>query len=140
MLEIHSLQAFKSLASAYSTTAAYILSNVPRHGLVGVYCLSNVLLRKTLHRLVQSFLEAPPGFEPGHKGFADLGLTAWLWCHIIIIYALTFKMVQFKKMERKTRFELATFALARRRSTTEPFPQKKVLVGVIGLEPMTPCL
>ena len=25
-------------------------------------------------------------------------------------------------MERETRFELATFALARRRSTTEPFP------------------
>ena len=25
-------------------------------------------------------------------------------------------------MERKTRFELATFALARRRSTTEPLP------------------
>ena len=27
-------------------------------------------------------------------------------------------------LERKTRFELATFALARRRSTTEPLPQK----------------
>ena len=27
-----------------------------------------------------------------------------------------------KKMERETRFELATFALARQRSTTEPFP------------------
>ena len=27
---------------------------------------------------VQSFLEAPPGFEPGDKGFADLGLTTWL--------------------------------------------------------------
>ena len=23
--------------------------------------------------------EVPPGFEPGHKGFADLCLTAWLW-------------------------------------------------------------
>ena len=28
--------------------------------------------------LMQSFLEAPPGFEPGDKGFADLGLTTWL--------------------------------------------------------------
>ena len=28
-------------------------------------------------------------------------------------------------MERETRFELATFALARQRSTTEPFPRKK---------------
>ena len=26
-------------------------------------------------------------------------------------------------VERETRFELATFALARQRSTTEPFPQ-----------------
>ena len=25
------------------------------------------------------FLEVPPGFEPGHNGFADRGLTAWLW-------------------------------------------------------------
>ena len=56
MLEIHSLQAFKSLASAYSTTAAY---------------------KKTLHKGAE-FLEAPPGFEPGDKGFADLGLTTWL--------------------------------------------------------------
>ena len=25
-------------------------------------------------------LEAPPGIGPGNKGFADLCLTAWLWC------------------------------------------------------------
>ena len=59
MLEIHSLQAFKSLASAYSTTRA-------------------CFIKKALHKKVQSFLEAPPGFEPGDKGFADLGLTTWL--------------------------------------------------------------
>ena len=35
-------------------------------------------IKKTLHLMVQSFLEAPPGFEPGDKGFADLGLTTWL--------------------------------------------------------------
>ena len=29
-----------------------------------------------------SFLEAPPRFELGHKGFADLCLTTWLWRHI----------------------------------------------------------
>ena len=35
--------------------------------------------KKTLRSLqAQSFLEAPPGFEPGDKGFADLGLTTWL--------------------------------------------------------------
>ena len=32
-------------------------------------------------------LEAPPGFEPGRKGFADLCLTTWLWCHIKV-YAI----------------------------------------------------
>jgi hypothetical protein len=43
----------------------------------------------------------------GDKGFAVLCLTTWL-CRLI--------------MERKTGFEPATFALARRRSTTEPLP------------------
>ena len=28
------------------------------------------------------FVEAPPGFEPGNEGFADLGLTTWLWRQI----------------------------------------------------------
>ena len=51
-------------------------------------------------------LEAPPRFELGNEGFADLCLTTWLW----------------RLMERKTGFEPATFALARRRSTTEPLP------------------
>ena len=27
-------------------------------------------------------MEVPPGFEPGHNGFADRGLTAWLWYRI----------------------------------------------------------
>ncbi len=27
-------------------------------------------------------LEAPPGFEPGNRGFADLCLTTWPWRHI----------------------------------------------------------
>ena len=30
---------------------------------------------------VQSFMEAPPGFEPGNQGFADPCLTTWLWRH-----------------------------------------------------------
>jgi hypothetical protein len=34
--------------------------------------------KKTAFRLF--FLEAPPRFELGNKGFADLCLTTWLWC------------------------------------------------------------
>ena len=54
--------AFKSLASAYSTTRALLCCLKENSAPVGAEFL----------------LEAPPGFEPGDKGFADLGLTAWL--------------------------------------------------------------
>ena len=55
-----------------------------------------------------TIVEAAPRIELGNKGFADLCLTAWLCRHI--------------KLERETRFELATPALARRCSTAELFP------------------
>ena len=78
---------FKSLASAYSATSAYIGGT-------------------TRNRTVD-------------EGFADPSLTAWLWCH----NSFPLCWIPFlKKMERKTRFELATFTLARWRSTTEPLP------------------
>ena len=31
---------------------------------------------------IRDFLEAPPGFEPGNRGFAVHCLTTWLWRHI----------------------------------------------------------
>ena len=65
---------FKSLASAYSTTAAFVVYNgqIVRHD-------CRFLKRYSAPVAVQSsLLEAPPGFEPGDKGFADLGLTTWL--------------------------------------------------------------
>ena len=37
--------------------------------------------KSTSHEVLL-FLEAPPGFEPGNKGFADLCLTTWLWRRI----------------------------------------------------------
>ena len=33
-------------------------------------------------QLASLFLEAPPRFELGHKAFAELCLTTWLWCRI----------------------------------------------------------
>ncbi len=32
---------------------------------------------------VSFIVEAPPRIELGNKGFADLCLTAWLWCRIL---------------------------------------------------------
>ena len=42
---------------------------------------SDWIKNKTVRRL-SYFLEAPPRIELGNKGFADLCLTAWLWCLI----------------------------------------------------------
>ena len=38
--------------------------------------------KKSTSYEVLFFLEAPPRFELGNKGFADLCLTTWLWRHI----------------------------------------------------------
>ena len=60
-------------------------------------------------------LEATPRFELGNKGFADLCLTTWL-C---------------RRLERKTRLELATLTLARWCSTTELLPH--CLVALVSV-------
>ena len=39
--------------------------------------------KKTLVPKNESFLEVPPRFELGNNGFADRGLTTWLWHHIL---------------------------------------------------------
>ncbi len=55
-------------------------------------------------------MEATVGIEPTIGVLQTPALTTWPRRH--------------KKMERKTRFELATPSLARRCSTTEPLPPK----------------
>ena len=97
------------------------------------------LFRWKKHRQSRCFfLEAPPRFELGNKAFAELCLTTWLWRHTILY--VNFENLWQKtperllSLERKTRFELATFTLARWRSTTEPLPQ---LVPPGGIEPPT---
>ena len=92
------------------------------------------------------FLEAPPRFELGNKGVADLCLTTWPWrltyilsirilkiiFRILIFWQIKRRNVRLLIVERKTRFELATFTLARWRSTTEPLPHKKCNCGASG--------
>ena len=53
-------------------------------------------------------MEVAVGIEPTNKSFAGPCLTTWL---------------RHQKMERETRFELATSTLARWSSTTELLPQ-----------------
>ena len=51
---------------------------------------------------------------------------------------LPLNYIRINKLERKTRFELATLALARRCSTPEPLPHTKYLIKLVeggGFEP-----
>ena len=65
-------------------------------------------------------LEAPPRFELGVKALQASALP--LGYGALRSKRAAQALLEFV-LERKTRFELATFALARRRSTTEPLPQ-----------------
>ena len=67
-----------------------------------------------------SDMEAPPRFELGVKALQASALP--LGYGALRSKRAAQALLEFV-LERKTRFELATFALARRRSTTEPLPQ-----------------
>jgi hypothetical protein len=71
-------------------------------------------------------LEARAGIEPAHKGFADLSLTTWVprlgRAAVKMSLSRPPRLSPWSGLERETRFELATLALARRCSTTELLP------------------
>ena len=69
--------------------------------------------KKETRSHVSLFLEAPPGFEPGVKDLQSHALPLGYGA---------------KKLERATRFELATHGLGSRYSTTELRPHHIVLL------------
>ena len=92
----------------YNIIYYYITKKPPESG--GFRCINKMLI-----------FGGTTQIRTGGKGVADLCLTTWLWCRI---NKRRFYQRLLQIMERKTRFELATFTLARWRSTTEPLPQK----------------
>ena len=70
--------AFSHLRSNYFTAKLFHLVKP------NFTCRRRISLKKerASQRLALFFLEAPPRFELGHKGFADLCLTTWLWRRI----------------------------------------------------------
>ena len=49
-------------------------------------------------------LEAPPRFELGHKGFAGLCLTTWLWCREKNGHNVEYKVPDGADYETRTRY------------------------------------
>ena len=89
---------------------------VPETGLEPVRCCHRGILSPLRLPIppLRQYLEAPPRFGLGVKVLQTRALP--LGYGALLLSCLN------KKMERETRFELATFALARQRSTNEPFP------------------
>ncbi len=104
---------------------SYYSCLVPETGFEPVRCFHRGILSPLRLPVspLRRFFGGATQIRTGGKGFADPCLTTWLWrLHLL-------GKPRNKKMERETRFELATFALARQRSTTEPFPHIKTNIG-----------
>ena len=83
--------------------------------------------RIDLPRITLKNLEARGGFEPPHKGFADLSLTTWVPRLDSVAcgqrHGRCPALTPVKLLERETGFEPATSTLARSHSTAELLPR-----------------
>ena len=92
------------------------------------------------------WLEVPPRFELGNKGFADLCLTTWPWHHTLILwkrrskyYILSVLSINGADDEARTRYlHLGKVALYQMSYIRVSRPlSADVVVPPIGIEPMT---
>ena len=87
-----------------------------------------------IKRFSSFVLEAPLGFGPRNRGFADLCLTTWPW-RLIILFKKQHPWGCCFLLERITGLEPATSTLARLRSTK--WAKSAYMVPPVGIEPTT---
>ena len=78
---IHGQSPYKSVTTKKANRSSQFLVLVTRLELVRML-LRRILSPVRLPIPPHQQMEAPLRFELRHEGFADPGLTAWLWCHL----------------------------------------------------------
>ena len=80
------MKSIRRIPGGYTRTRDAILrgAQITYNGLCPLITYQSFGLDKKLSNPIGllNFLEAPPGIGPGNEGFADLCLTAWLWCRL----------------------------------------------------------
>ncbi len=62
-----------------------MVKNRPKITYVNIFISKPISPETFVFKRFRTYIfKAPPRFELGNRGFADLGLTTWLWRHIVI--------------------------------------------------------
>ena len=82
-------------------------------------------------------MEAPPRFELGNRGFADLCLTTWLWRRIEDRTGFCPHFSGAEDEARTRYLHLGKVALYQMSYSRKSLPSGEEMVPPIGIEPMT---
>ena len=103
------------------------------------HCISNIIREQSEMDIIKKapmlshrsfFLEAPPGFEPGNRGFAVHCLTTWLWRHI---GAGDEARTRYLHLGKVALYRMSYARIQESRSTLTRF----LVVPPVGVEPTT---